>query len=135
MKIEMDGEKYLLFASENVKRVFLSNKVAIFDLVKLYKNKPFTKTGTCTIVNVGNTNVSILNIKALDFETQENINCFVLHCVGNYKELTPVAANKWSVTLYCGHKAIIDETVDSIDKDHKVRCFLCEKENRNDKTN
>ena len=133
--IEIDGESYLLFASENVKRVLLKNKVAALSLVKMYKDIPFTKKGTSSIATVGETNISILNVEAFDFDTEKGIKCFVLHCVGNYKELIPVAPNKWAVTLYCGHKAIIDETVDPISKDHKVHCFLCEKENGNDKTN
>jgi hypothetical protein len=129
--IEIDGESYLLFASENVKRVLLKNKVAALSLVKMYKHKPFTKKGTSSIAAVGETNLCILNIEAFDFDTQQPTKCFILHCVGNYKELIPVAPNKWSVTLYCGHKAIIDETVDSIDKNHKVECFLCKKHSTN----
>jgi len=127
-KIKINGESYSVFASENVKRLLLRNKLSVIDIVSAYTNKPFTKVGTSTIQKINDTNLCVLNIKAFDIDLNEEIKCFVLHCVGNYSDLIPVAPNKWSVKLDCGHKAIIDETVTPIDKDHIAECYICQKE-------
>ena len=127
-KIKIDGENYLLFASENVKNVLIKNKVAAISLAQEFVYKPFTKQGVSSIKKIGDNNVCVLNIKAFDADEQCEIKCFVLHCVGNYTDLVPVAPNKWSVKLNCGHHAIIDETVDAIEKDHHVECYKCQKE-------
>ena len=127
--IEINGEKYLLFASENVKRLLRKNKVAAVTILEEFINKPFTKLGTSNIKRIGETNLNILNIQATEFESQEEIKCFILHCVGNYTQMLPIYPKKWSVMLECGHKAIFDETVDYICKDHVVTCFKCNKNN------
>lgn len=126
-KIKINGEDYSVFASENVKRLLLRNKLSVMDIVSVYVNKPFTKKGTSNIQKVNDTNLCVLNIKAFDMDEDKEIKCFVLHCVGNYTELVPVAPNKWSVKLDCGHRAVIDETVTPIDKDHHAECYLCQK--------
>ena len=126
-KIKINGENYSVFASENVKRLLLRNKLSVLDIVSCYVDKPFTKRGNCNIQKIKDTNLSVLNIKAFDIDEDKEIKCFVLHCVGNYTELIPVGPNKWSVKLECGHTSVIDETVDPIDKDHIVHCYMCEK--------
>ena len=129
--IKINGEEYLLFASQNVKRLLIKNKIAAIDIAQEFVNRPFTKIGTSNIKKIGDNNVSVLNIKATDFETNKEVKCFVMHCVGNYTEMLPVYKNKWSVTLECGHKAIIDESVDYICKNHVVPCFKCENKKGN----
>lgn len=124
--IKINGEEYLLFASQNVKRLLIKNKMAAINIAEEFVNEPFTKIGTSNIKKIGETNVSILNIKATDFETNKEVKCFVMHCVGNYTQMLPVHPNKWSVLLECGHTAVFDETVDYICKNHNVVCFKCE---------
>lgn len=124
-KININGENYSVFASENVKRLLLRNKLSVIDIISAHVNKPFTRIGSSTVQKINDTNLCILNIKAFDIDLNEEVKCFVLRCVGNYTELIPIDANKWSVKLECGHRTIIDETVTPIDKDHHLECFLC----------
>lgn len=126
--IQINGESYSVFASENVKRLLLRNKLSVIDVISAHINRPFTKIGDSKIQNIDGTNLCVLNIKAFDIDLNEEVKCFILHCVGNYSELIPISSNKWSVKLNCGHKAVIDETVSPIDKDHYVECYICQKE-------
>jgi len=129
MNIKIDNDNYIMFASESVKRCLLRNKISAIDLLTPYTKKIFSKKGNCSIKKIGEENISITNISVYDFDEEKITKCFILHSVGNYTELKPVLDNKWSVKLECGHNAIIDDTVDTICKDHKVKCFLCEKAN------
>lgn len=124
--LKIDGEKFLLFMSENVKRLFLKSKVNAKSILTNYAKKEFTSLGVCHYENVGKQDICILNIKAIDIENDKPIKCFVLNCLGNYTDLKPVRPNKWSVKLKCGHIALIDDTVDTISSDHSVKCFKCE---------
>lgn len=126
-KVEINGEEYLAFASENVKRLLLRNKLSVVEVITKYADKPFTKNGNATIQKINDANLCILNIKAFDIDENEEIKCFILHVVGNYTDIIPVASNKWSVKLACGHRAIVDTTVDSLGADHIVPCFICKK--------
>ena len=103
----------------------LKNKVAAKDIAKKYIDSQFTVKGVCHYDKVGSANVCILTIKAHDAETNNELSCFVINTLGNYKELRPVSPNKWSVELECGHRAIIDDTVDKINSKHVVECFKC----------
>jgi hypothetical protein len=124
-KIKINGKTYMIFLSEDTKNVFIKNKVAAKDLAKKYVDSQFTVNGVCHYDKVGTSNICILTIRAHDAESNDELSCFVMNALGNYKELRPVSPNKWSVELACGHRAIIDDTVDKINSDHVVKCFKC----------
>lgn len=129
MNIKINNDSYIVFISESVKRCLLRNKISAIELLTPYTKKVFTKDGNSNIKKIGDENINITNISVYDFDNDKNAKCFILHSVGNYTELKPVLNGKWSVKLECGHKVVIDETVDPICKDHKVTCFICEKKN------
>ena len=54
-KIKINGENYSVFASENVKRLLLRNKLSVLDIVSCYVDKPFTKRGNCSIQKIKDT--------------------------------------------------------------------------------
>jgi len=124
-KIKINGKTYMIFLSEDTQNILIKNKTAAKDVVKKYIDSKFTPLGVCHYDKVGNANVCILTIKAHDAETDNELSCFVMNTLGNYKELRPVSPNKWSVELECGHRAIIDDTVDTINSKHIVQCFKC----------
>jgi hypothetical protein len=124
-KIKINGKSYMIFLSDDTINVLLKNKVAAKDIAKKYIDSQFTVKGVCHYDKVGSANVCILTIKAHDAETNNELSCFVMNTLGNYKELRPVSPNKWSVELECGHRAIIDDTVDKINSNHVVQCFKC----------
>lgn len=129
MNIKINNNNYIMFASESVKRCLLRNKISAIDLLTPYTKKIFSKKGNSNIKKIGGENISITNISVYDFDKEKSTKCFILHSVGNYTELKPIFNNKWIVKLECGHNAIIDDTVDTICKDHIVKCFFCEKDN------
>ena len=124
-KIKINGKTYMIFLSEDTQNILIKNKTAAKDVVKKYIDSKFTPLGICHYDKVGNANVCILTIKAHDAETDNELSCFVMNTLGNYKELRPVSPNKWSVELECGHRAVIDDTVDKINSKHIVECFKC----------
>ena len=124
-KIKIDGRDYMIFLSEDTKNILINNKIAAKDVVKKYVGSKFTSLGVCHYDKVGSENVCILTIKAHDAETQTELSCFVMNTLGNYKDLRPICPNKWSIELNCGHRALIDYTVDDINSRHIVECYKC----------
>ena len=124
-KIKINGKSYMIFVSDDTKDILIKNKVAAKDIVRKYVNSNFSTIGVCHYDKVGEHNFCTITIKANDAETSDELSCFVLNALGNYTDLRPVSPNKWSVQLMCGHKAVIDDTVDKINSKHIVQCFKC----------
>ena len=124
-KIKINGKSYMIFVSDDTKDILIKNKVAAKDIVRKYVNSNFSTIGVCHYDKVGEHNLFTITIKANDAETSDELSCFVLNALGNYTDLRPVSPNKWSVQLMCGHKAVIDDTVDKINSKHIVQCFKC----------
>lgn len=126
-KFKIKGKTYLIFISDDTKNVLNKNKVLAKNIAKKYIKSEFTKHGVCHYEKIGNANICVLTIRGSDTETNDELLCFIINTLGNYKNLRPVSPNKWSVELACGHKAIIDDTVDTINSDHVVKCFICKR--------
>ena len=124
-KIKINGKSYMIFVSDDTKDILIKNKVAAKDIVRKYVNSNFSTIGVCHYDKVGEHNLCTITIKANDAETSDELSCFVLNALGNYTDLRPVSPNKWSVQLMCGHRSVIDDTVDKINSKHVVECFKC----------